>query len=46
MSQELKVLLAISLHAVRDDLRDELVPINKQFPLSGLLLKSALKMSK
>jgi 23S rRNA (adenine2503-C2)-methyltransferase len=29
--------LAISLHAVRDDVRDILVPINKKYPLAGLL---------
>ena len=35
--EEIGVMLAISLHAVRDDLRDELVPINKKFPLKDLL---------
>jgi 23S rRNA (adenine2503-C2)-methyltransferase len=35
--QELGVNLAISLHAVRDDLRDELVPLNKKYPLAQLL---------
>jgi 23S rRNA (adenine2503-C2)-methyltransferase len=30
-------MLAISLHAVRDDLRDELVPINKKYNLEALL---------
>jgi 23S rRNA (adenine2503-C2)-methyltransferase len=30
-------MLAISLHAVRDELRDELVPINKKYPLAELL---------
>ena len=30
-------MLAISLHAVRDDLRDVLVPINKKYPLAQLL---------
>jgi 23S rRNA (adenine2503-C2)-methyltransferase len=34
---ELGVNLAISLHAVRDDLRDELVPINKKWPIAELL---------
>jgi 23S rRNA (adenine2503-C2)-methyltransferase len=29
--------LAISLHAVRDDVRDVLVPINKKYPLAELL---------
>ena len=35
--EEIGVMLAISLHAVRDDLRDELVPINKKYPLRELL---------
>ena len=30
-------MLAISLHATRDELRDELVPINKKYPLAALL---------
>ena len=34
---EIGVMLAISLHAVRDDLRDMLVPINKKYPLKELL---------
>lgn len=34
---ELGVRLAISLHAVNDELRNELVPINKKYPLSELL---------
>lgn len=29
--------LAISLHAVRDDLRDELVPLNRKYPIKELL---------
>jgi 23S rRNA (adenine2503-C2)-methyltransferase len=29
--------LAISLHAVRDELRDELVPINRKYPIAELL---------
>lgn len=29
--------LAISLHAVRDDLRDKLVPLNKKYPIQQLL---------
>jgi 23S rRNA (adenine2503-C2)-methyltransferase len=29
--------LAISLHAVRDEVRDEIVPINKKYPLKELL---------
>jgi 23S rRNA (adenine2503-C2)-methyltransferase len=35
--EELGVNLAISLHAVRDSLRDELVPLNKKYPLKMLL---------
>jgi 23S rRNA (adenine2503-C2)-methyltransferase len=34
---EIGVALAISLHAVRDDLRDELVPINKKYPIAELM---------
>ncbi|MGQ3293962.1 MAG: 23S rRNA (adenine(2503)-C(2))-methyltransferase RlmN, partial [Shinella sp.] len=34
---ELGVMLAISLHAVNDDLRDLLVPINKKYPLHTLI---------
>ena len=35
--EEIGVMLAISLHAVRDDLRDMLVPINRKYPLKELL---------
>lgn len=35
--EELNVNLAISLHAVHDELRNKLVPINKKYPLSELL---------
>ena len=35
--EELGVNLAVSLHAVRDDLRDELVPLNRKYPISELL---------
>jgi 23S rRNA (adenine2503-C2)-methyltransferase len=34
---EAGTMLAISLHAVRDELRDRLVPINKKWPLRQLL---------
>jgi len=34
---ETGTMLAISLHATRDDLRDELVPINKKYPIAELL---------
>jgi 23S rRNA (adenine2503-C2)-methyltransferase len=30
-------MLAISLHAVRDELRDKLVPLNKKYPMKDLL---------
>ena len=30
-------MLAISLHAVRDDLRDTLVPLNRKYPLAELI---------
>ncbi len=35
--EELGVMLAISLHATNDDLRDLLVPINKKYPLEELM---------
>lgn len=35
--EEIGCMLAISLHAVRDELRDILVPINKKYPLNELL---------
>jgi 23S rRNA (adenine2503-C2)-methyltransferase len=35
--EELGVNLAISLHAVTDELRDELMPINKKYPLAELM---------
>ncbi|PJI39879.1 MAG: 23S rRNA (adenine(2503)-C(2))-methyltransferase RlmN [Rhizobium sp.] len=35
--EEIGVMLAISLHAVRDELRDMLVPINKKYPLKELI---------
>lgn len=35
--EEMGVNLAISLHAVRDDLRNQLVPLNKKYPLAQLL---------
>jgi len=34
---ELGVNLAVSLHAVRDDLRDELVPLNRKYPIAELI---------
>ncbi|MGJ4890307.1 23S rRNA (adenine(2503)-C(2))-methyltransferase RlmN [Bradyrhizobium sp. HKCCYLRH3099] len=35
--EEIGVALAISLHAVRDELRDELVPLNRKYPIAELL---------
>jgi len=35
--EEAGTMLAISLHAVRDELRDRLVPINKKWPIKNLL---------
>jgi 23S rRNA (adenine2503-C2)-methyltransferase len=35
--EELGVNLAISLHATRDNLRNELVPINRKYPLATLI---------
>ncbi|MEO1042687.1 MAG: 23S rRNA (adenine(2503)-C(2))-methyltransferase RlmN [Pseudomonadota bacterium] len=37
LGTETEAMLAISLHAVRDELRDVLVPINKKWPLEELL---------
>jgi len=35
--EELGVNLAVSLHAVHDELRDEIVPINRKYPIAELL---------
>ena len=35
--EELGVNLAVSLHAVRDALRDELVPLNRKYPIAELI---------
>ncbi len=35
--REAQTMLAISLHATRDELRDELVPINKRYPIAELM---------
>jgi 23S rRNA (adenine2503-C2)-methyltransferase len=35
--EELAVNLAVSLHAVTDDLRDELVPLNRKYPIAELI---------
>ncbi len=37
LSAEIDVSLAVSLHAANDDLRTELMPINKRYPLAELL---------
>ncbi len=37
VGEEMNVMLAISLHAARDELRDELVPLNKKYPIAELL---------
>jgi 23S rRNA (adenine2503-C2)-methyltransferase len=34
---ELGVNLAVSLHAVRDELRDDLVPLNRKYPITELI---------
>jgi len=35
--EEVGTMLAISLHAVRDELRDRLVPINRKYPIAALM---------
>src|SRR5215470_303503 len=35
--EEIGSMLAVSLHAVRDDLRNELVPLNRKYPIAELL---------
>jgi 23S rRNA (adenine2503-C2)-methyltransferase len=37
LGSEMGTMLAISLHAVRDELRNELVPLNKKYPIAELL---------
>jgi 23S rRNA (adenine2503-C2)-methyltransferase len=37
LGAEANTMLAISLHAVRDDLRDALVPLNRKYPIRDLL---------
>ena len=36
-AEEIRCMLAISLHATRDELRDVLVPINRKYPLDKLI---------
>jgi 23S rRNA (adenine2503-C2)-methyltransferase len=35
--EEIGVMLAVSLHAVRDELRNELVPLNRKYPIREVL---------
>src|SRR5262249_37214000 len=35
--EEIGTMLAVSLHAVRDELRNELVPLNRKYPIAELL---------
>jgi 23S rRNA (adenine2503-C2)-methyltransferase len=35
--REIGCMLAVSLHAVRDDLRNQLVPLNRKYPIKDLL---------
>lgn len=37
LGRETNAMLAISLHATNDELRNELVPINKKYPIAALL---------
>jgi 23S rRNA (adenine2503-C2)-methyltransferase len=37
LGERTNTMLAISLHATNDDLRDELVPLNKKYPLAELM---------
>ena len=37
LGKQTSAMLAISLHAVNNDLRDELVPINRKYPIEDLL---------
>ena len=34
--EEIGVMLAVSLHAVTDELRNELVPLNRKYPLARI----------
>lgn len=46
LAEELDVALAISLHAPNNELRDELVPINKKYPLEQLIPAAQRYISK
>jgi 23S rRNA (adenine2503-C2)-methyltransferase len=37
LGERTQAMLAISLHAVRDELRDELVPLNRKYPIAELM---------
>ena len=37
LGERTQAMLAISLHATRDDLRDELVPLNRRYPIAELM---------
>jgi len=37
LGAEVGTMLAVSLHATRDDLRDEIIPLNKKYPIKDLL---------
>jgi 23S rRNA (adenine2503-C2)-methyltransferase len=37
VGEEIGTMLAVSLHAVRDDLRDTLVPLNRKYPIAALI---------
>ncbi|MFO1187381.1 MAG: 23S rRNA (adenine(2503)-C(2))-methyltransferase RlmN [Alphaproteobacteria bacterium] len=37
VSAEIGVMLAVSLHSARDEVRDKLVPLNKKYPLAELI---------
>ena len=37
VGHEIGTMLAISLHAVRDDVRDVLVPLNRKYPIAALM---------
>ncbi|MFK7160655.1 23S rRNA (adenine(2503)-C(2))-methyltransferase RlmN [Marinospirillum sp. MEB164] len=46
LGEDIDVSLAISLHAARDDLRQQLVPINKKYPIDELLAACQRYLSK
>jgi 23S rRNA (adenine2503-C2)-methyltransferase len=46
LSQDCPVALAVSLHAPNDVLRDNLVPLNRKYPLDELLAECGLYLTK